>query len=124
MLHNTEKAVEILKGKGSIIKNYTVAPIVKSNGNGYHRWIVEGELKKDAERKLDEILCTLNSDYSAKREGDMILENLKIIEVEEGYIEKIHVECSQRESVQSKTPKLLNNTSFQEKIIQYLSLEM
>ena len=34
--------------------------------------------------KLDDVLCNLNSDYEAKRQGNILLQKLSIVEASEG----------------------------------------
>ena len=79
IVDNSDKAIEAAcLHTGATVKDYTAGPIY-FNGNeaGGHEWIIEFEKKPDDQErfthKLDSALMELNSDYEAKRKGDMAL---------------------------------------------------
>src|SRR5262249_23317975 len=79
IIENTDQAVKIACEKsGALIKDYTVAPVYLSvSDTGAHEWLIEFE-KAPANPEyfgevLDNALKSLNSDYEAKRYGNMAL---------------------------------------------------
>lgn len=123
MVHNTEEAVRRFNLQSDArILEYTVAPIVLDNTQGYHRWLIEIdsiESKWNHANQLDTLLCELNSDYAAKRAYDLILLPLQLEIVPRGYFHQ-YLKKENRETVQAKIPKLWKDTSIQEKIKQQL----
>ncbi len=79
IIDNAENAVRIACEKtGSMIKDYTVAPVYFSgNEKGAHEWLIEFEKPPVSieffSEVLDNALKSLNSDYEAKRYNDMAL---------------------------------------------------
>jgi hypothetical protein len=73
IIENAEKALAIACTKtNSVISEYTAAPIYMGDeGNGSHEWLIEFEkAPKDLDyftSVLDNALCSINSDYEAKR---------------------------------------------------------
>lgn len=85
MFDNVEKAISIACSKHHAqITDYTVAPVyLDGSQRGAHEWLVEfAHEPKDIEvfrKDLDLALQGLNSDYAAKRTGDLALEMLHLI---------------------------------------------
>ncbi|MCW3126371.1 MAG: hypothetical protein JWO03_2029 [Bacteroidetes bacterium] len=84
-VNNTDKALaETCIETGAEVCDYTVAPVYPiTGGPGRHEWAIEftkapGDLPGFAAR-LDRKLQLLNSDYQAKRSGDLVMSNLSII---------------------------------------------
>ncbi len=84
MVSNTDEAISITCRKMNVkIRDYTVAPIfLTTQGRGGHEWLVEfdGEVP-DLDifaSMLDKTLQGLNSDYEAKRYGDLALTRLQV----------------------------------------------
>ena len=79
IIENTDQSIRIACEKtGSIVKDYTVAPIYFSEKqNGAHEWLIEFEKPPLSleyfTNVLDNALKSLNSDYEAKRYKDMAL---------------------------------------------------
>ena len=79
MVGNAESALEkACKQTGAVVKEYTAAPLfMQGDAMGCHQWLVEFETMPDATDKfvdiLDAELRKLNSDYDAKRSGDVTL---------------------------------------------------
>lgn len=73
IIDNAEKALGIACEKtGALIKEYTAAPIyMAENTQGAHEWLIEFEAAPNEldffTTILDNALCSLNSDYEAKR---------------------------------------------------------
>ncbi len=125
MVHNTEIAISKLCKEYKINSfEYTVAPIVEGH-TGYHKWLIEMPIIPlnitELAYKLDAYLREINSDYDAKRFNNMILKPLQIQILPIGSFNK-WLEVNQRINVQSKIPKLVNNTSIQNSILSILNL--
>jgi len=79
IIDNAEKALAIAcKNCDCLINDYTAAPIYMSErGAGGHEWLIEFESEPDHidefATHLDKALKTLNSDYEAKRTGNLTL---------------------------------------------------
>jgi len=73
IIDNAEKALAVACEKtGALISEYTAAPIyMDENARGAHEWLIEFEKKPDDinffTTLLDNALCSINSDYEAKR---------------------------------------------------------
>ena len=120
MVNNTEKAIaELNKEMNFLIKDYTVAPVITGN-SGHHHWQIEFIKQPHSlfhfQKRLDEIIRHLNSDYDAKRYDDLVLKPLTIELLEKNSMDK-WLEATKRVSVQAKVPKLWKDTSIQEQII-------
>lgn len=116
MVSNTEKAISLLSQELKFrIKDYTVAPIITGH-RGYHNWQIEFiEMPEDLvffQKRLDEILRSLNSDYDAKRTNNFILDTLQIEVLENEIIDRWY-EKNNRKNVQSKIPKLCQDNQLQ-----------
>ena len=113
MVHNTDKAIsETCAQMDATIRDYTVAPLYMSNtGKGGHEWLVEFEKEpRDLEAftlLLDQRLRAANSDYDAKRTGDIALQPLKLWALPSG---TFHTWLGKRNKLgaQHKVPRLSN----------------
>ncbi|MCM1522669.1 MAG: GH3 auxin-responsive promoter family protein [Muribaculaceae bacterium] len=85
MVENAEAALaRVCTETGATIANYTAAPVYASDGKrGRHEWLIEfsrrPESLPDFASRLDSALRSLNSDYDAKRTGDIFLDPLTIV---------------------------------------------
>ena len=89
MVHNTDQAISAACKKTNCkITEYTVAPIFFEDTSGAHEWAIEfNKLPKEIDvfnQILDEELKKNNSDYEAKRSGDLILRKPKINIIKNG----------------------------------------
>ena len=79
MMDNAEQAITAAcNATGASIDNYTAAPIYfKGKESGGHEWLSEFDSPPDDfdtfSQILDKTLCEVNSDYAAKRAGDIAL---------------------------------------------------
>ncbi|MEZ4687920.1 MAG: GH3 auxin-responsive promoter family protein [Bacteroidia bacterium] len=79
MMDNAEQAITAAcEATGATIENYTAAPIYfEGKESGGHEWLIEFETAPDDpglfNQTLDKTLCELNSDYAAKRRGNLAL---------------------------------------------------
>ena len=89
MVHNTDQAIfEACKKTNCKIAEYTVAPLFFKDSSGAHEWAIEFEnLPKNINlfsQILDQKLKKINSDYEAKRSGNLILREPKISIIKNG----------------------------------------
>ncbi|MDR1055776.1 MAG: GH3 auxin-responsive promoter family protein [Prevotellaceae bacterium] len=82
IVDNAEAALKIASEKtGAIVQEYTVAPVfMDDNAKGAHEWLIEfdtppADIEQFADI-LDAALCTVNSDYEAKRSKNVTLNRL------------------------------------------------
>jgi hypothetical protein len=79
IIDNAERALQIACEKThSAIREYTAGPIfMDENSNGAHEWLIEFETEPENldyfSTLLDNALCSLNSDYEAKRYRNITL---------------------------------------------------
>ncbi len=94
MDHNAEHAIALASQEtDALVHNYTAAPVLPcGDRHGYHKWLVEFDRKPrnmeffaDA---LDAALRQVNSDYDAKRTGDIFLDPPVVIEVKGGSFDR------------------------------------
>ena len=89
MVHNTDQAIfEACKKTNCKIAEYTVAPLFLEDSSGAHEWAIEFEnLPKNINlfsQILDQKLKKINSDYEAKRSGNLILREPKLNIIKNG----------------------------------------
>lgn len=125
-ISNVEKALNFVSKKCDvIIKEFIVAPkLIENNKGGFHEWIIEFKKKPENinsfEKELDKRLKELNSDYEAKREKDILLKPLKIIEAKENTFKKWLTNRGKLGG-QNKIPRLNNNRKIFEEILQLVN---
>jgi hypothetical protein len=108
---NTDKALAICCEEiGCTTAEYTVAPFFFENEKiACHQWAIEFEIPpKDLlqfSKRLDAILCSLNSDYAAKRSKNLALGCLSIIQIPQGTFVKWLAQ-NNRLGAQAKVPRL------------------
>jgi len=79
MVENADRGMEAAcKATGAVVSEYTAGPVyMESDAHGGHEWIVEFARSPDDMARfvdvLDHTMRELNSDYDAKRRGDMVL---------------------------------------------------
>lgn len=110
---------------GASTANYTAAPVYATCGTrGRHEWLVEwtGE-PADTERfadALDAALREVNSDYDAKRRGDIFLSRLTIETVPAGTFDR-WLQSTGKLGGQRKIPRLCPDRRYADAIKSYLS---
>jgi hypothetical protein len=122
VVDNADKALtEACRQTGAILTHYTAAPIFLEAvaTKGKHQWLIEfSTLPNDIEKfrtVLDQTLKSLNSDYEAKRTGDLMLQTPEItIAVEGAFMAWL----AQKNKLggQYKVPRLQNDRKLIEEI--------
>ncbi len=122
MVHNTDMALAQTCAQLSCsVTDYTVAPrFLTTTEKGGHEWLVEFEkapedLKVFSEM-LDKNLQLLNSDYEAKRTGDLALQNLIIHTLAPKTFYR-WLATKNKLGGQHKVPRLNNNRKILEEIL-------
>jgi hypothetical protein len=113
MVHNAEQAIaEAAIASGVHIINYTVAPKLLEQGTGLHEWWIEFESPpKDLSlfaKTLDNALRRVNSDYDAKRSGDLLLKQQAIVSVPNNTFYR-WLELNRKLGGQNKVTRLQND---------------
>lgn len=127
MVENAEKAVaHACEVTGAIIDNFTAAPVYLEKGKrGGHEWIVEFiEAPDDLDlfsRALDEKLREVNSDYDAKRQGDLALIKPKIHSASRGTFYQ-WMKKRGKLGGQNKVPRLSNDRQYVEDILSMMDV--
>lgn len=124
MLENANEAiVKVQKRCDCIVTEYTAAPIfMDTDSKGGHEWLIEFEREPenllDFSRVLDEELKKVNSDYEAKRQGDLALVAPKINICRPGTFYN-WMKSRHKLGGQHKVPRLSNNRDILEDILTF-----
>ncbi len=127
IIDNAEHALEHACNKtGAIIEEYTAAPIYLTNQKaGKHQWLIEFRRKPDNmeefSKELDSYLRKINSDYDAKREGNMALEFPLVQEMPSGTFFK-WMKSRNKLGGQNKVPRLSNSREYLEEILRLIEV--
>jgi len=122
IVDNADKAIEAACRKTNAqISDYTAAPIyLEGKNSGGHEWIIEFEKEPDNLEEfinvLDDTLREINSDYDAKRKGDMILKKLKLNVVPKGTFYN-WLKSKNKIGGQHKIPRLSNDRKYIDEIL-------
>ena len=123
MMANVDQAVaEVSRAFGCRVKDYTVGPVFLTlQEKGGHEWAVEFDVAPeplaDFEQQLDRRLRELNSDYDAKRSGDIALAPLKINVLPSGRVEQWQ-RARGKYGRQHKMPRLRNDRALLDQLLQ------
>ncbi len=122
VVENADKALTYACAEtGARIKDYTVAPVyLKENKAGYHEWLIEFE-KAPSDRfiftqLLDQRLREVNSDYDAKRKGDLTL-TMPVIRILPQNTFYIWMKSRGKLGGQHKVPRLCNDRKYADEIL-------
>lgn len=122
MVENAEAAIRAAcEATGGTVRDFTVAPVYLDQGRrGAHQWVIEFieppvELVRFT-AVLDQELRRLNSDYDAKREGDLALGPPQIVVVPPGTFHRWLAQKG-RLGGQNKVPRLSNDRTYVEEIL-------
>ena len=124
MEDNAERAIaEACHIHGANILNYTAAPVyTKGNRKGHHQWLIEWEnpphnLKAFADT-LDRELRNLNSDYDAKRTGNIFLASPDIVTARKGLFDDwLKSKGNHKLGGQKKVPRLSNSREMMDNML-------
>lgn len=111
------------------IINYTAAPLyAKRNKKGRHQWLIEWDKQpsdlKAFTRTLDDELRRLNSDYDAKRTGNIFLASPEIINARKGLFDDwLKSAGSHKLGGQRKVPRLSNSREMMENMLAINTLQ-
>jgi len=125
IIENTDQAIQIACEKtGALIRDYTVAPVYLSvSETGAHEWLIEFEKQPDHSEYfgevLDNALKSLNSDYEAKRYGNMALRKPIIHFLPPGTFYS-WLKSKNKLGGQHKIPRLSNNRLYVEEIFEVM----
>ncbi len=124
IVENAEKSISIACQQTlSQIKEYTVAPIyMNDQQKGGHQWLIEfSSPPKNVKlfaQVLDNALKEINSDYKAKRTGDLSMLEPKITLLKNGTFEK-WLKQKGKLGGQNKIPRLKNDRSIVDEILAF-----
>lgn len=124
MVHNTDAALATACAECSCsVKDYTVAPVfTHANTRGCHQWLIEfAEKPHDMNlfaTILDKALQSENSDYQAKRAGDIFLNPLKVEIARPGLFDD-WLESTGKLGGQRKIPRLSNDRKLIEAMLKF-----
>jgi hypothetical protein len=125
MIENAEAAITMACAEtDSVMRDFTAAPIyLKENEPGGHEWLIEftkhPECLDNFANSLDNHLKNLNSDYEAKRTGNMAITSPKVKVCKEGAFYNWLKEKGKLGG-QNKVPRLSNDRKIIEELYQYL----
>lgn len=122
MIENAEKAIaKACKVCKCSVKDFTVAPVFMELGDdsqtskGHHKWLVEFDTPPaDIDKfcsTLDYFLCTINSDYEAKRASNATMTQLELIALPKGSF-NAWMEKRGKLGGQNKVPRLWKDEAF------------
>ncbi len=123
MEENAERGIAAAcRATNASVANYTAGPLyAHDNTKGRHQWAIEWNKKPDSIEKfaevLDKALRELNSDYDAKRSGNIFLDPPEIISCEPGTFDRwLSTRGNKKLGGQRKIPRLRNDRSILEKL--------
>lgn len=114
MVANADYAMaEAQRETGAEVANYTAAPVYASgDSKGHHQWLVEFNVPPCDNmafmRSLDRHLKEVNSDYEAKRKGDIFLDPPALVVARQGLFDS-WLAGTGKLGGQRKVPRLSNN---------------
>ncbi|RDV14339.1 hypothetical protein DXT99_14525 [Pontibacter diazotrophicus] len=123
IVENAEVAItKACQATGAIITNFTAAPIYMESGKrGRHEWLIEFEKQPDNldrfTQVLDETLRDVNSDYDAKRQNDIALQEPLVHAAPQGVFMN-WLRHKGKLGGQNKVPRLSNSREYLEEIMQ------
>lgn len=122
MVHNADHAITLAAQETDAkVLNYTAAPVfAQGNKRGHHQWLIEfAREPQDKDRfmqLLDQHLREVNSDYDAKRTGDIFLAPPTLVIATTGLFDR-WLASTGKLGGQRKVPRLNNNRDIIEQIL-------
>ena len=125
MVHNADAAITYASAEtGAQVLNYTAAPVYAGDhSKGRHEWLIEFAKepadKAEFMRLLDARLREVNSDYDAKRTGDIFLDAPSLVVASEGLFDR-WLGSTGKLGGQRKIPRLSNNRDTIEQMLKMM----
>ena len=122
MVHNADQAItQASQETGAEVLNYTAAPVYSSSGErGHHQWLIEFAREPEDTARfmqlLDQHLREVNSDYDAKRTGDIFLAAPTLVVAPMGLFDR-WLASTGKLGGQRKVPRLSNNREIIEQML-------
>lgn len=122
MEYNADHAIAVAeRATGAQVANYTAAPVYATQSQrGRHQWMVEFNKRPSSIEEfsfaLDAALREVNSDYDAKRSGDIFIDGPLVCVVEKGNFDK-WLATSGKLGGQRKIPRLSNDRHIVENLL-------
>ena len=122
MVHNADTAiVQAARETNASVADFTAGPVFASgNRRGHHRWLIEWNRLPDSIDRfaecLDKALQGVNSDYQAKRSGNLFLDPPQIISAEKGTFDR-WLASTGKLGGQRKVPRLSNDPTLIDNIL-------
>ena len=122
IVDNADKAlIEACSATNAIISEYTAGPVyMDDNNNGAHEWLIEFEKEPDDLKRFTEILdrslCTINSDYEAKRRNNSTL-RLPVVHSMPKNIFYSWMKKRGKFGGQNKVPRLSNDRKYLDELL-------
>jgi hypothetical protein len=126
MVHNADHAITLASREtGAEVLNYTAAPVYATSGQrGHHQWLIEFARRPSDEARfmqlLDEHLREVNSDYDAKRTGDIFLAAPSLVTAPEGLFDR-WLASTGKLGGQRKVPRLSNDRTIIDQMLAFIS---
>jgi hypothetical protein len=126
MVHNADHAITLAAEEtGAKVLNYTAAPVYSTSGQrGHHQWLIEFARKpQDTDhfmQLLDQHLREVNSDYDAKRTGDIFLAPPTLVIATAGLFDR-WLASTGKLGGQRKVPRLNNNRNIIEQMLSLMN---
>lgn len=123
MVHNAENAIAAAcADTGAEVADFTASPVYADGAHkGHHQWLIEwrrhpagGEQAFAA--SLDSHLVAVNSDYQAKRSGDIFLDGPEVVSLPEGTFHR-WLASTGKLGGQRKVPRLCNDRRIADQIL-------
>ncbi|MDE6135308.1 MAG: GH3 auxin-responsive promoter family protein [Muribaculaceae bacterium] len=124
MVWNAEAAIAAAcHATGAEVADYTAAPVYTTRSRkGRHQWLIEWTLPPACGNEafadiLDAELQKVNSDYQAKRAGDIFLDRLILTQASPGLFDR-WLESTGRLGGQRKIPRLANDRQLMDRLLE------
>lgn len=123
MVHNTDAALAAACAKtGARVRDYTAAPVFTAQKTkGRHEWLIEFDrLPQDLSLFagiLDRELQNVNSDYQAKRSGNIFLDPLSVVVAAPGLFDR-WLAATGKLGGQRKVPRLANDRRLMDPLLE------
>ncbi|TNE55760.1 MAG: GH3 auxin-responsive promoter family protein [Bacteroidetes bacterium] len=125
IVENAESALaNVCRVTRARVVDFTVGPKHLEGGeSGFHEWFIEFDKEPEELAEFDKLLDwelrKINSDYDAKRTGNMVLQNLLVHSVPRGSFEK-WLRSKGKLGGQHKVPRLMNDRSLLDELKPYI----